>query len=258
LTASEAALEAALAIIGRLPGAAVHVAPDTTWVAGGRPLEGLNHVLRSSLGGSDGTIEARIDEIDDALRERGSVPATWWIGPSTTPMDLADRLARRGFVETDPEYGMVLDLPVTPAPREPGEAEVVADDAGLDAFLSVMARAYGWPGDGRSTAWADLYRQPESGAERVIRHVVVREDGRPVACASLFAGDGHAFVTNVGTIPEARAHGFGTQATLAVLDIAASRGAGQATLTASKMGRGVYARIGFRDDALLTRWISPA
>jgi GNAT superfamily N-acetyltransferase len=257
LTASEAALESALAIIGRLPGAEIHAASDATWVAGGRPLEGLNHVLRADIGGSDGTIEARIDEIDDALRERGSVPATWWIGPSTAPADLADRLARRGFIETEPEYGMVLDLLVAPTVSSAGDVEVVADEAGLDAFLSVMAGAYAWPGDGRSTAWADLYRQPEAGTETAIRHVVVRDDGRPVACASLFAGDGHAFVTNVGTLPEARGRGFGTQATVAVLDIATSRGAGRATLTASKMGRGVYARIGFRDDALLRRWISP-
>jgi GNAT superfamily N-acetyltransferase len=258
LTASEAALEAALAIIGSLPGADVHVARDATWVAGGRPIDSLNHVLRLELGGSDATIEARIDAIDDALRERDSVPATWWIGPSTAPGDLAKRLAGRGFVEAEPEYGMVLDLPVAAAATKPDDVEVVADDAGLDAFLAVMAGAYDWPGDGRSTAWAELYRQPEVGLDRAIRHVVVRQGGRPVACASLFAGDGHAFVTNVGTIPEARGRGLGTQATLAVLGIAASRGARQATLTASTMGRGVYARIGFRDDALLQRWINPA
>jgi GNAT superfamily N-acetyltransferase len=153
---------------------------------------------------------------------------------------------------------MVLDLGGPARESITGDVEVVADDAGLDAFLAVMARAYDWPGDGRSTDWAELYRQPDVGLDRAIRHVVVRLDGRPAACASLFAADGHAFVTNVGTIPGARGRGLGTQATLAVLEIAAKQGATQATLTASRMGRGVYARIGFLDDALLRRFIAPA
>ena len=79
----------------------------------------------------------------------------------------------------------------------------------------------------------------------------------PAACASVFTADGHAFVTNVGTIPAARGRGLGTRATLAVLDIAARQGSPLASLTASRMGRGVYARIGFREDALLRRRISP-
>ena len=110
VTESEAALVAALSAIARLPGASVAVEPDATWVASGRPLEGLNHVLRAELEGDDAAIEARIDELDGGLRERGSVPATWWLGPSTTPRDLEQRLEARGFTEADPEYGMVLDL----------------------------------------------------------------------------------------------------------------------------------------------------
>ena len=83
-------------------------------------------------------------------------------------------------------------------------------------------------------------------------------DAAALAIPAMFSGAGHAFVTNVGTIPSARGQGLGTQATLAVLDIAARQGARRATLTASRMGRGVYARIGFRDDALLRRMVSPA
>lgn len=266
MTASEAALEAALAVIARLPGAELHVDDDATWVAGARPLEGLNHVLRTELAGDDAAVERRIDALDAALRGLGSVPATWWIGPSTMPTDLDLRLARREFVEAEPEYGMVLDMATAARGPVSGDVEIVRDDAGLVAFLAVMAGAYGWSDDGRSNAWAELYRLPTgdggaiapADADRTIWHVVVRQEGRPAACASLFSGDGHAFVTNVGTIPAARGQGLGTQATLAVLDIAARQGARRATLTASRMGRGVYARIGFRDDALLRRMVSPA
>jgi hypothetical protein len=242
------------------------VEPDATWVASGRPLEGLNHVLRAELNGDDAAIEERIDELDGGLRERGSVPATWWLGPSTTPGDLERRLEARGFRQADPEYGMVLDLgswrgsaAATSALAVAATADValVEDAAGLDDFLVVMTGAYGWSDDGRHTAWAELYRLPTVLGDPGVRHVVVRDGSGPVACASLFTADGHAFVTNVGTIPAARNGGLGTRATLAVLDISARQGSRMASLTASRMGRGVYARIGFREDALLRRRISP-
>ena len=262
---SEAALVAALSTIARLPRATVTVERDATWVASGRPLDGLNHVLRAELQGDGAAIEARIDELDAGLRERGSVPTTWWLGPSTTPADLEQRLEARGFAEADEEYGMVLDLRDWPersaasaAGRdEPGAVAIVEDTDGLDDFLAVMGGAYGWSDDGRHDAWAELYRLPGVLADETLRHVVVRDGGVPVACASLFSADGHAFVTNVGTVPDARGRGLGTRATLAVLDIAVRQGSPTASLTASRMGRGVYARIGFQEDALLRRRISP-
>jgi GNAT superfamily N-acetyltransferase len=255
LTESEAALVAAMAAIRWLPGAEVHAGPDVTLVAGGRPFESVNHVLAVELQGTDAAIEARIEAIDAELRARESVPATWWIGPSTSPADLARRLRTRGFVDAEPEFGMTIH--VAAAPRPAGTVEEVTDAAGLEAFLEVMAGAYGWSDDGRSSVWAELYRSPLIPSEAPWWHVVARRDRRPVACASLFATEGHAFVTNVGTIPAARGAGLGTAVTLAVLDIARRLGHERASLTASRMGRGVYARIGFHEDALLGRCISP-
>lgn len=264
MTESEVALVAAMGAIRWLPGAEVHAGPDVTWVAGGRPLDGVNHVVRLALNGSEAEIETRIDEIDADLRQRGAVPTTWWIGPSTLPADLARRLHARGFVDADPEYGMVIDLAAI-EPRAPATSsapaaavEEVEDEAGLDSFLEVMAGAYGWSDDGRSSVWAELYRTTPDIDVRPWRHVLVRRGGRPSACASLFTIDGHAFVTNVGTIPSARGAGLGTAATLAVLDIARRLGHRRASLTASLMGRGVYTNIGFREDARLDRCISPA
>ena len=255
MTESEAALVAAMGAIRWLPGARVQADPDVTLVAGGRPFESVNHVLRLGLQGADPAIEARIDDIDAELRARKSVPATWWIGPSTSPADLTRRLRARGFVEAEPEYGMSIDVAAAPPPAV--AVDHVTDAAGLDAFLEVMAGAYGWSDGGRSSVWAELYRSPLIPPDAPWRHVVVRHDGRPVACASLFTTEGHAFVTNVGTIPAARGAGHGTAATLAVLEIARRLGHARASLTASRMGRGVYARIGFQEEAVLNRRISP-
>jgi GNAT superfamily N-acetyltransferase len=183
------------------------------------------------------------------------VPATWWVGPSTRPADLGRRLSARGFAEADEEYGMAIDVAEAAAPE--GDVTQVVDPHGLGEFLTVMAGAYGWQDDDRAAAWAELYRLPLPPAERPWSHVLVKRRGRPAACASLFTAGGHAFVTNVGTLPDERGAGLGTAATLAVLEIGARLGFRRASLTASRMGRSVYARIGFREDGVLERRISP-
>ncbi len=256
MTESEAALAAALAVLGRLPGGTIGREPDATWVASGRPFESFNHVVGIEARGADAAVERRIGDIDAALRSRGSLPATWWIGPSTRPADLARRLIARGFAEADEEYGMAIDVAEAAAPE--GDVAEIQDARGLDDFLTVMAGAYGWQDDDRAAAWAELYRLPLATAERPWSHVIVRRNGRPAACASLFTAGGHAFVTNVGTLPDERGAGLGTAATLKVLEIGARLGFRRATLTASRMGRSVYARIGFREDGVLERRISPA
>jgi RimJ/RimL family protein N-acetyltransferase len=250
---SEASLKAALSLLGRLPGARVHDAPDISWLASGRPLASLNHVHGIRLGGSDDAIEAQIEHAHAEVTDRGRLPATWWIGPTTAPIDLGSRLAARGLTEAEPEFGMVVELAGVPPPDH--EIEEV-DEALLDEWLDVMGRSYGWSDPRSIDAWKELYRGAFDDREPPWWHVLVRDRGRPVACASLFPAGELGFVTNVGTVPEARGVGHGTTATLAVLAIARRQGFQRASLTASVMGRSVYARMGFREDARLERYVS--
>ena len=253
MTESEAALAAALAGIGRLPGSRMQVDQDVTWLASGRPAVSLNHVYRVALRGDSAAIDARIDEVQAAVSDGGAMPVTWWIGPSTSPGDLASRLRARGLTEDEPEFGMVIELDGLPPPV--GEVAEVTQ-AELDEWLGVMGRSYRWSNPGAIAAWTELYRGALGEAARPWWHVLVRDRGIAVACASLAAAGETGFVTNVGTEPEARRAGHGTTATLAALAIARRLGYRRATLTASVMGRGVYARIGFREDAYLERFVS--
>ena len=255
MSESEASLKAALSLLGRLPGARVHDGPDISWLASGRPLGSLNHVHGVRLVGNDTSIEARIDYAHADVTDGGRLPATWWIGPTTVPEDLGRRLAARGLTEAEPEFGMVVDVAGLPPPD--GEIEAV-DERLLDEWLDVMARSYGWRDPRSIGAWRELYSGAFEDPEPPWWHVLVRDRGRAVACASLFPAGDLGFVTNVGTVPEARGAGHGTAATLAVLAIARREGFRRASLTASLMGRSVYARIGFREDARLDRYVSTA
>jgi GNAT superfamily N-acetyltransferase len=249
---SETSLRAALSLLGRLPGARVHDASDIGWLASGRPLASLNHVHGVRLRGDDATIESQIDAAHATVTDRGRFPATWWVGPTTSPADLGSRLAARGLAEAEPEFGMVVEVAGLPPPDR--EVEEVASD-GLDEWLGVMARSYGWSDPRAIEAWTELYRGALDDPAPPWWHVLVRSAGTPVACASLFPAGDLGFVTNVGTVPEARGAGHGTAATLAVLAIARRQRFQRASLTASRMGRSVYARIGFREDARLDRFV---
>lgn len=249
---SEAALSAALAGIGRLAGARTVEDADIAWVRSGRPATSLNHVHRIALRGDPVAIDARIDAVQAAVSDEGSLPVTWWIGPSTEPPDMAARLRARGLSEDEPEFGMVVEVDGLPAPAGTVDEVTAAE---LGEWLDVMGRSYGWSNPAAIAAWTELYGGAITEAASPWWHVLVRDKGIAVACASLAVGR-HAFVTNVGTVPEARGAGHGTTATLAVVAIARRLGYGQASLTASVMGRGVYARIGFREDAYLERFVS--
>jgi ribosomal protein S18 acetylase RimI-like enzyme len=251
--ASEQALEAALPVFARVGGAAIHDEGDLRRIASGRPYASFNHVYAVRLGADD--IDRRITAVGEAMRSAGSVPATWWIGPSTLPSDLAKCLTAAGLREDEPEFGMVIDpTAARPSADVPDgtTVEQVTDDTGLADWTAVMGASYGWADPTKADAVMSVYRSVTSSPPWI--HVLVRLDGEPVACGSLFLVDGHAFVTNIGTVPAQRGRGLGSLVTAATLDLARELGHRVASLTASVMGRSMYARLGFREDARFERY----
>lgn len=253
-------MAAAMPLIARLPGARLRRETDLTWLASGRPFASFNHVQAIAIAGSRRAIDERIGQVHANLEANGSLPATWWVGPSTRPADLGRRLVGRGFVEAEPEFGMAIDIAAARR-GDPVGADVsvaqVAGRADLDEWLSVMAGAYDWSGGGAATAWAELYGAVVDDVDPPWRHLLVRQSGRAVACSSIFFAEGLAFVTNIGTLPDARGRGLGTVATRAALDAARHAGHVRASLAASLMGRGLYSRLGFVEECRLDRFISP-
>ena len=257
----EDVLAEALLFYGRLPGASHRADEDLLAIRSGRPYGSMNHVFRLRL---------RPDGLEDRVASAistfapDSLPVTWWVGPTSEPADVADRLRILGLQEEEDEFGMILDLSAGPPPDAllpPGATlEPVTDRDQFDGWMEVMAAAFEWPADGgKRRVYEALFAgdgSPAAAATR--RHFLVRDGGRPAASSSVYLVGGHAFVTNIGAAPWARGRGLGTAATVATLRHAAALDHHAAVLVASVDGRGLYRRLGFREYGILRRFTALA
>jgi GNAT superfamily N-acetyltransferase len=251
--------EAAVAFAG-VPGVEVIDEGDLVRsFAPGRPQAYVNAIARVDLA-ADGLAE-RVDALDSEYRSAG-LPTSWWIDDDTRPPGLTATLARLGLRDGGGEAVMALEL--SGAPDWPADApgmttRVVRTIEDLDAWIEVIAGAYGWSDPARAALMRGLYdpRLPHGRDERRIQ-VLGLLDGVPVSAASLFRAAGQGWVTNVGTTPAARGRGAGGAVTVACLRLALERGDPTAWLAASAMGEPVYARLGFTVVGRLEHLVGPA
>lgn len=228
------------------------------WYHSGLPDMHLNAVLTTHLE-PDGADEA-IGEMLARFRERGA-PFIWWVMPSASPSDLADRLQAHGLVDDGrwPGYAIATDALADPPPVDGLEIRRVASAEDFDTYLGIYA-----PILSPSPAFTDLF-------VRVTKRVGLEEDapeqhfigllhGEPVATVSLVTAGGAAGIYNVTTVEAARGRGIGAAMTVAAVRHGADLGFDLATLQASTMGRPVYERLGFEFvcDLLPYRLPAPA
>jgi len=218
----------------------------------------VNEVVRARFGGPDeASVEAAIGATVQAFGDRAFF---WWVGPDDEPADLSARLATRGVVFLDDIPGMAMDLANLADPAQappPAELEIqpVLDTHALDGFLGVIG--HGFPEDWTDQTATELvaagtaavavetgYREPNGVPTRWLGSV----GGRPVATARLHTAVGVAGVYTVVTVVDARRRGYGEAMTRHALLAARDAGLRIATLQSSPAGRGVYERIGFREE----------
>lgn len=82
-------------VFENLPTVEVYRGPDMVSVVSGVKHPLCNHVLRSRLDESDA--DERIEAVLAPLRER-RIPFFRWVSPTTTPLNLGERLVRHGLV----------------------------------------------------------------------------------------------------------------------------------------------------------------
>ena len=91
-----------------------------------------------------------------------------------------------------------------------------------------------------------------------IRTVVAWHMDQPVATATAVVVGSTVGLYSVATLPAARGMGFGRAVTVEVLRDARTRGARQAVLESTPMGRSMYESLGFRSDGTLLVLQRPA
>jgi GNAT superfamily N-acetyltransferase len=232
------------------PWATVHLDDDVIHGTSGIPLAAFNGATgaRFSRASADERIEAVLRPFRD-----GAIDMTWWVGPTSTPADLVERLAAHGLTVDDGVPVMALDLEGwTPPPPVPGlVTEPVTDPAAFHEAMEVLFAGFEMPA-AVLPLLEERYIDYAVGPDAIQRVQVTRLEGRPIATSLGFIVDGVVGIYNVATMPDARRLGAGTAATVAALVDAAARGATHAILESSALGRSVYERLGFREIGSVT------
>jgi hypothetical protein len=195
--------------------------------------------------------ETKIDEVLDWFHQRQAPDFFWWTDPLTQPVDLVERLMKRGFdgnLEGDP--GMVANLDeLNEDIQPPAGLNIIhaKEQKSLSDWRDTFAEAFEMPVAG-GQAWVDATRSIKQ--ENVPWQLFVGYlEQQPVSTSMLICGAGVAGIYAVGTIHRERNKGIGAVMTLKPLLEARKQGYRYAVLFASRMGNSVYKRVGFREVA---------
>lgn len=190
-----------------------------------------------------GALEAALPHLAAAYEQAGVLAWTVWV--PGVDRDAATLLQTAGHV---------LDASPAAMAEELGRLELQAP-RGLDAHTDPT------PDEFETVAIAGFGGKPEyaRGSMRGFdgpdchRHVA-RRNGRTVATVGVYDRAGDAGVYYVATLPEARGQGIATALMTRGLLDARERGCETTSLQATKLGRPIYARLGYRDLGPIEMW----
>jgi hypothetical protein len=139
--------------------------------------------------------------------------------------------------------GLLPCFAIEPMPIPPPPAELVMRRAGpaeWEDLLATTAVAFGLP-----RPMVDALYAPELLEQPGVRAYVGYAGGHPVTVSISYRSGSTIGIYSVGTVPDARGHGYGSEATWHLMRDA-EPGWEVAVLQASDMGRPIYERMGFR------------
>lgn len=219
---------------------------------------------------------AVIDETIAWFKEQNAPYFFWWTGRNTSPVDLEERLAKRGLISMteqtqelakvilSTEQGspcMVAELSrmnedaIEQTPRN-FVIQEVSGEAELYDFKQVFVERYEIP-EWAGQAWVDATLK--IGIRKTPWRIFVGYlDHKPVATNMLFNGGGVASVYAVATIPSARGKRIGAAITRKPLLGSRDKDGYKygKVLFSTEMGVKVYERIGFRmTDVRINRYL---
>ncbi len=220
-------------------------------VIASRPELGTGLNFAGRIRSDDASVDRLIDKVSAWLNARGVAPH-FRVSPLTRPSDLARRLIRRGFVQTETETQMILAAQDIEPPSGPlvSIEQIEMDEIGRWAAL--QQRGFG--AAAASPLAIDLARA--AVAFSGIKPFLARLEGVAVGAGMLIAWDGVFGIYGVATVPEARRQGVGTALVREMIRWARARGDAPICLqveTGSETQRW-YERLGLRVVYDRTGW----
>lgn len=231
---------------GGSPGSRVLVLPDV--VAGITPATPERSLFNSVFYRDGLALQAAWSELDHAYAAAGVRAWTVWLRPADVA--LATELGRLGHVLDGRVIGMAAALDELSLPA-PGDLEwSLAPDCSAigalnDASYNLAPPAFAAAVQGFSGA-----AMPAG-----LRAYVARQANRLACCLCTHDEPGGVLgVSLVATLPEVRGQGLASRLLAVALRQAAERGLRYTALVASSLGRGVYARLGYREVSRFEMW----
>ena len=186
---------------------------------------------------------ASLDRVAEAYDEAGVRAWTVWVPEADRKTAAALEDAGHAF-DAEPR-AMAMELSELRAP-EPDPVIEIRSELDMAEVARLNEIAYGWPpGDFSAVADAQV---PDTHA-----HFAVI-DGETVGTVVAWDHGDDTEIVWVATLPEARGRGVSKQLMALALADARERGRLTTTLVATKLGRPVYERIGYRDFGAIQMW----
>lgn len=167
------------------------------------PIVVYNGVYRSVM--DDADADRIIDEVFEHYRSR-NLPFRWTVGPSARPLDLAERLQKRGMVVFANTVGMVIPARAPMPPVKPGiTVERVTPDTVQD-WVTASAMGWGMPEEYREGYAHTVRQQMEVLGDEAI-YVLARCDGEPAGAGLLQFVQGIGWLKGTAVRPDMRGRG---------------------------------------------------
>ena len=227
------------------PEAEIYSGEDVCWCLTDVAFPTCNPIIHVRL--KPEAVDGFLDSIIARARER-KINLHCWITEDTRPANLAEYLTSHKFTTMGEAAGMAIDLQeMNGADRAPADFRIieVKDNATLETWCRVAATGFGVPEPALPSIIQWFSKDIE--LKQPLRFYLGLLDGKPVATSMYYLGAGVAGLYFVATLEEARNQGIGFAITQKPLLDARELGYRVGILQASKMGKPVYLRLGFKE-----------
>jgi len=229
---------------GLAPGCELHDDGAVLWFETPIPIIPYNVILKFQV---KRNINQKIDEILSHFNRR-KVSFLWVVHPSSLPLDIRERLQKRGLQHIEIIPCMARDLANLPqVPPLPDGVEVheAIEESDVNKFQELTAWRWGVPSNYRQQLQL-FFESFNVGKPSAKAHMwVAWRGGAPISKVGSYYGDGSVGIYGVVTKPEER--GQSLASILMVETMKAAREAGQklVVLHSSPLAENLYKRLGF-------------